>query len=117
VESPQPKNISDEENIGIRTKRSLNHLTHFRYDHFPAYMVKPGLQNVGGNDPDKAEKIIQTNFNTTHVDLDAETNTNIRLYLIITLGLVSLKKCLQIVLISRLSFFSSVPDWVSLYNL
>lgn len=117
VETPSSQKNVSEENISTREKRSINHLTHFRYDHFPAFMVKPGLQNMGGNDPDKAEKIIQTNFNTTNIDLDAETTTNIRIYLIIILALISLKKLLQIVLISRLSFFSSVPDWVELFEL
>jgi hypothetical protein len=119
VETPiSQKNISDSENISIKTKRSINHQNHFKYDHYPAFMVKPGLQNMGSNDPDKAEKIIQTNFNTTNIDLDAETNSNIRTYLIIILALISFKKLLQIILISRLSFFSSVPDWVNVkYNI
>ncbi len=103
------KNISDKEDL-IRTKRDINYLTNFRLDHFPAYLMKPSKPNSGSS---TSEKVIQKNFNTWNIDLDASNNTNIRIYLIIILAMVSLKKLLQIVLISRLSFFSSVPDWVN----
>jgi hypothetical protein len=94
----------------IRTRRSFSNHNH----HYPAYFVKPGSQSIGTSDLDKAEKIIQKNFNITNIDLDAENNTNIRTYLIIILVLISLKKFLEIILISKLSFISSVPDWVKI---
>ena len=115
LETPIEKNSSSNLEEVIRTKRSINRLTNIVSNNFPAFMIKPGMQNTGGNDQDKIERIIQTNFNTTYIDLDVETNTNTRIYLLIILALISFKKLLQIIMISRLSFFTSVPDWVNFY--
>jgi transient receptor potential cation channel subfamily A protein 1 len=42
--------------------------------------------------------------------------SNITTYLIVILGLISIKTLLQIIFITRLSFFSSVTDWVEIFT-
>jgi hypothetical protein len=65
----------------------------------------------------KNDNISRFDFYNSYIDLDIKTNTNTRIYLLIILALISFKKLLQIIMISRLSFFTSVPDWVnSNYN-